>query len=96
MQRFASSEVTAAPIDDYRNVAVDEQAWANDYFLRTFCGEAGGEVELRGLPVTLSRTPGRVESLGPELGQDTELLLVDVLGCSWDEIGELKAKGAIP
>ena len=96
MRRFASSEVTAAPIDDYRNVAVDEQAWANDYFLRTFCGEAGGEVELRGLPVTLSRTPGRVESLGPELGQDTELLLVDVLGCSWDEIGELKAKGAIP
>jgi len=96
MERFAGAGVTAAPINDYRDVAVDEQAWANSYFTRAFCGEANGEVELRGMPVTLSRTPGRVETLGPELGQDTELLLVDVLGCSWDEIGELKSKGAIP
>lgn len=96
MERFDAAGVTAAPVNDYRDVAVDEQAWANDYFLRGFCDEAGGEVEYRGLPVTLSRTPGRVETLGPELGQDTELFLVDVLGCSWDEIGELKAKGAIP
>lgn len=96
MERFESAGVTAAPINDYKDAAEDEQAWANDYFTRAFCGEANGEVELRGLPVTLSRTPGRVEALGPELGQDTELFLVDAMGCSWDEIGELKAKGAIP
>lgn len=96
MGRFASAGVTASPVNDYRQMAVDEQAWANDYIVRTFCGEAGGDVEHRGLPVTLSRTPGRVETLGPELGQDTELLLVDVIGCSWDEIGDLKVKGAIP
>jgi crotonobetainyl-CoA:carnitine CoA-transferase CaiB-like acyl-CoA transferase len=96
MERFAAAGVTAAPINDYRDVADDEQAWANEYFTRSFCSEVGGEVELRGMPVTLSRTPGRVQTLGPELGQDTELLLVDVLGCSWDEIADLKAQGAIP
>jgi crotonobetainyl-CoA:carnitine CoA-transferase CaiB-like acyl-CoA transferase len=96
LTRFGAAGLTTAPINDYREVAVDPQAWANDYFTRTFCGEVGGEVELRGLPVTLSRTPGKVATLGPELGQDTELLLVEVLGCSWDEIGELKAAGAIP
>jgi hypothetical protein len=37
-----------------------------------------------------------VESLGPELGQDTELILTDVLGINWDRIGELKERGVIP
>jgi crotonobetainyl-CoA:carnitine CoA-transferase CaiB-like acyl-CoA transferase len=88
--------VPAAPIVDFRDLAADEQAWANDYLLRAPCAEAGGEVELRGLPVTLSRTPGRVQPLGLELGQDTELMLFDTFGVSWDEIAELKAAGAIP
>lgn len=96
LARFEDRGVVAAPINSFAEVAVDEQAWANDYFTRMFCGEAGGEVEFRGLPITLSRTPGRIASLGPELGQDTELALVDSFGLSWDEIGELKAKGAIP
>jgi crotonobetainyl-CoA:carnitine CoA-transferase CaiB-like acyl-CoA transferase len=96
MQRFAEHGVVAAPILDFRDMAVDEQAWANDYLLRAPCGEAGGDVEFRGLPVTLSRTPGRVEQLGLELGQDTELALFDTFGVSWDEIAELKVKGAIP
>jgi hypothetical protein len=34
--------------------------------------------------------------LGLELGQDTELMLFDTFGVSWDEIAELKAAGAIP
>jgi crotonobetainyl-CoA:carnitine CoA-transferase CaiB-like acyl-CoA transferase len=96
LERFGTHGVVAAPINSFSDVAVDEQAWANDYFARLFCGEAGGEVEFRGLPITLSRTPGRIESLGPELGQDTEMSLVDSFGFCWDEIGELKAKGAIP
>ncbi len=91
-----SAGLAVAAVNDFSHVAGDEQAWANDYFVRLFCGEAGGEVEFRGLPVTLSRTPGKVERLGPELGQDTELGLVETFGCSWDEIGELKAAGAIP
>lgn len=96
VQVFTAAGVTAAQINDYRDVAVDDQAWANDYFLTDDCAEAGRRVEFRGLPVTLSRTPGRVDTLGPELGQDTELSLVEILGIPWEEIGELKTKGAIP
>jgi crotonobetainyl-CoA:carnitine CoA-transferase CaiB-like acyl-CoA transferase len=48
------------------------------------------------LPITLSKTPGSVETLGPELGQDTELILADVLEMDWDRIGELKERGVIP
>jgi crotonobetainyl-CoA:carnitine CoA-transferase CaiB-like acyl-CoA transferase len=54
------------------------------------------EVDVRGLPVTLSKTPGEVVTLGPQLGQDTEILMMDLLEYEWDEIEALKAKGAIP
>lgn len=93
---FAEVGIPAGPINVLADVADDLQAWANNYFVKAHCADVNREVELRGLPVTLSKTPGSVETLGPELGQDTELILLDTLGCSWDEIGELKANGAIP
>ena len=50
---------------------------------------------MRGLPVTLSKTPGEINSLGPQLGQDTELVMMELLGYEWEEIEALKARGAI-
>jgi crotonobetainyl-CoA:carnitine CoA-transferase CaiB-like acyl-CoA transferase len=87
---------SAALIETYRGVAEDEHAWANTYFSQVQCDELGEEVAIRGVPVGLGRSPGSVETLGPELGQDTELLLFDVLGLDWDRIGELKELGVIP
>jgi crotonobetainyl-CoA:carnitine CoA-transferase CaiB-like acyl-CoA transferase len=95
-QRWRSAGIDASPIQTLEDIANDPQAWENDYLLETHCDEVGREVAIRGLPITLSKTPGRVETLGPELGQDTELILADTVGCSWDEIGEPKEKGAIP
>jgi hypothetical protein len=40
-------------------------------------------------------TPGTVRSLGPQLGQDTELILFETLGYDWDKIGALKESGTI-
>ena len=94
--RLRAAGIASAQVNDFRDVADDEQAWANGYFATAHCAEVNREVSFRGLPITLSRTPGRVETLGPELGQDTELMLFDTFGYSWDDIGELKAKGAIP
>ena len=96
MRRWRELGIVASPIANLAELAEDQQAWANDYLMKTHCDEVNREVTIRGLPVRLSRTPGSVRSLGPELGQDTELILFETLGYSWDEIADLKAKGAIP
>ena len=96
VERSTRAGIPAARIRHIREIADDEQAWANDYLVHAQCDEIGEQVALRGLPVTLARTPGRVDTLGPELGQDTEMILFELLGLDWDRIGELKEQGVIP
>jgi crotonobetainyl-CoA:carnitine CoA-transferase CaiB-like acyl-CoA transferase len=96
MDRWTPAGIVASPIQNLKDISEDPQAWQNDYLLKAHCDEVNREVDIRGLPVTLSKTPGSVETLGPELGQDTELFLADTLGISWDRIGELKEQGVIP
>jgi crotonobetainyl-CoA:carnitine CoA-transferase CaiB-like acyl-CoA transferase len=96
LRRWREHGIAASLVSNLAELAEDRQAWANDYLMKTHCDEVNREVTIRGLPVRLSRTPGTVRSLGPELGQDTELILFETLGYSWDEIADLKAKGAIP
>lgn len=96
IDRWRKRGIAAGPIQNLKDLAEDPQAWENDYLLEVHCDEVDREVDVRGLPIRLSRTPGRVESLGPELGQDTELILTEVLGMDWDRIGELKQRGVIP
>ncbi len=95
LERLSAAGLIATDVRNFAELEADEQAWANDYFVKTHCGEVNREVTVRGLPVTLSKTPGEVRSLGPELGQDTELMLVETLGYTWEQVGELKAAGAI-
>jgi crotonobetainyl-CoA:carnitine CoA-transferase CaiB-like acyl-CoA transferase len=96
IDRWTPLGIPASPIQSLKDVAEDPQAWANEYLVKAHCDEVNREVEVRGLPITLSKTPGKVESLGPELGQDTELILADVLEMDWDRIGALKERGVIP
>lgn len=96
VEALRAEGIPAEVVVRYDSLLHDVQARANRYLASAHCAAAGGEVEFRGLPVTLHRTPGRIESLGPELGQDTEVLLMEALELDWDEISALKASGAIP
>jgi crotonobetainyl-CoA:carnitine CoA-transferase CaiB-like acyl-CoA transferase len=93
---LSDAGIDASPIRSFKELAEDPQAWENDYLLKIACGEVDREVEIRGLPVTLSKTPGSVETLGPELGQDTEIVLMEMLGMEWEQIEALKEQGVIP
>ena len=39
--------------------------------------------------------PGRIREPAPEFGQHTELILTELLGYSWDRVGELREKQVI-
>jgi crotonobetainyl-CoA:carnitine CoA-transferase CaiB-like acyl-CoA transferase len=93
--RFDVAGLPATRIVDFSVLADDEGAWENDYLMKTHCSEVNREVDVRGMPVTFRETPGAIETLGPELGQDTEMILFEALGYDWDKIGELKAAGVI-
>jgi crotonobetainyl-CoA:carnitine CoA-transferase CaiB-like acyl-CoA transferase len=96
MAAFKAEGLIASPVNNLADVIKDEQAWQNGYFLKAYSEEVNREVDVRGMPVTLSKTPGELRCLGPELGQDTEILMMELLGYEWETIEELKAKGAIP
>ena len=80
------------PVRSYLEIAEDEQAWANGY-LDYIPREDGDDVPTVGLPVRLSRTPGSLRHLAPELGQHTEEVLLEA-GLDWDEINALRDRGA--
>lgn len=95
MAAFAAAGVVASPVNNLADVIRDEQAWQNQYFMKTYCEEVQREVDVRGLPIRLSKTPGEVRTLGPQLGQDTELIMMNLLGYEWEEIEALKSDRAI-
>ena len=86
MAAFGREGLAASPVNNLADVIRDEQAWRNGYFMKTWCEEVQREVDVRGLPVTLSRTPGEIRCLGPQLGQDTELVMIELLGYECDDI----------
>ena len=89
---FNKVEIAAAPVNDFADLENDPQVIANDYVVE-IDDPIYGRVKLPNVGVKLSHTPGEVTRLGPELGQHTEEVLMEVLGYSWEEIGKLREAG---
>ena len=69
----------------------DPQVRANNYIV-DFEHPQHGTVQVIGMPVLLSETPGQVRMPAPEFGQHTEEILHDVLGYDWERIGDLRRR----
>ena len=72
----------------------DPQVIANNYITQ-FAHPVIGDVKMCNFPVTFSETPAGVWKEAPELGQDTESILIDELGYDWNDIGRLQEVGTI-
>jgi crotonobetainyl-CoA:carnitine CoA-transferase CaiB-like acyl-CoA transferase len=86
--------IPVAVVKNYAEVASDPQVIANNYIV-DFEHPTAGDVKYVGLPVQLSKTPGRIRRPAPELGQHTEEILQSLGSYSWEEITGLKDKGII-
>ena len=71
----------------------DPQAIANGFFTEVMHPEAG-KLKLVASPVRFHQKPAQIKTTAPEIGQNTEEILLDI-GCGWEEIARLKEQGVI-
>ena len=89
-----TGDIICTPLQTLRDLPNDPQVIANNYIIE--CDhEVLGKVKQRGIPIELSKTPGKVKVEAPEFGQHTEEVLIEMGGYSWEEIAELREKEVI-
>ncbi|HET89314.1 MAG TPA: CoA transferase [Chloroflexi bacterium] len=82
------------PINTIPDVFAHPQAEARGLALETDHPTAG-TVRVTGFPYKLSGTPAEIRLPPPLLGQHTAEVLTDLLGCSAEEVEDLREQGAI-
>ena len=82
-----------APVQTLDQVVDGPQVHANSS-TTTLTHAEEGDFNILTAPIKYGRTPGIPTSTAPELGQDTEVTLLE-LGYTWDEVIDLKEQGAI-
>jgi crotonobetainyl-CoA:carnitine CoA-transferase CaiB-like acyl-CoA transferase len=92
--RLLQGAVAVAPVNPPGALHDDPQLQHLGYF-EVAEHTVMGPQRYNGLQARLSRTPGRVRKAAPCLGEDTLMILRDLLGCDDDEIGELLASDAV-
>jgi succinyl-CoA:(S)-malate CoA-transferase subunit A len=94
MDRCLAVGVPIGRINSIADIAADPHCRAREVVTR-IAAEGLGEVAVPSVMPRLSRTPGRVASLGPALGEATAAVLCDLLGLSDDEMDRLRRSGAV-
>ncbi len=91
IERLVAGKVPCGPVYDYQQVAEDEHFWLNGYLQET-PHQNFEQHHVVGIPVSFSETATKVQSAAPELGQNTEEVLLG-LGYDWDDIVRLHDGG---
>ena len=86
--------VPCGPINAMDKVVTHPQVEAREMITRV-AHHITGEVEVPGIPIKLSETPGSVDAPAPSLGEHTTEVLTGLLELSLDEINTLKQDGII-
>ena len=84
-----AEEVPAGKVNSIADIFADEHIQARGN-LAAVAVAGLGEVVVPGVVPRLSATPGRIESLGPALGNATQDVLSGLLGLHADDIGRLR------
>jgi len=88
------AEVPAGAINSVEDIFADPQFEARENLLKIVEPNLG-EVTVPGVIPKLSRTPGRLKSLGPAFGSATEQILGGLCGVTPGELEDLREKGVV-
>ena len=92
VERLTAEAQRFSPVRSHDQVTADPQSFANGYIVETEHPQFG-TVNLVGCPIQMSDTPTRYGIEAPQLGQDTEMVLVEA-GYDWDDLESLRERGA--
>jgi formyl-CoA transferase len=92
-QRLAGFSGVWAPVLDVKEVHAHPQVEPNGY-LPTLTSNEGIEFRIVATPIAFDDEPTVPQGPAPELGQDTEMVLIDA-GMDWDEISAIRETGAL-
>jgi crotonobetainyl-CoA:carnitine CoA-transferase CaiB-like acyl-CoA transferase len=97
-QILAKCNATGAPAGPLNNIADifgDRQFHARRNLVAIDVEDIAETVVVPNVIPRLSRTPGRIQHLGPRLGEHTDEVLKELLGLSDDEVNELRARRVV-
>lgn len=94
LELFSRTGVVSSPVNDIGQVLEDPQVLHREMLL-TVEHDRLGKMKVVGTPMKFSRTPCRIETAAPDLGEHTEEILIGELGLSTEEVERLRQDGVI-
>jgi crotonobetainyl-CoA:carnitine CoA-transferase CaiB-like acyl-CoA transferase len=94
MAVFEREEVAAAPVYAVSQLVADEQLVAREVFTRVADGELGSMLVQAPVP-RFSATDGRIDHLGPTLGQHNQEVYGELLGIKAPDVEAMRESGVI-
>ena len=92
--KLLSGAVPVAPVQDAADIAADPQVAARDMIVAVEHPGAASTVDIAGVPIKFTSTPGAVRTRAPLLGEHTAEALGEA-GFAMDDIAKLKEAGVI-
>lgn len=94
LAKLSAHRVPVAPVNDFAHALNDPQVRARDMIARVGLSQ-GGSVEMPGNPVKLSGSSPQEYSPPPTLGQQTDSVLAELLGCDPAKLAQLRRDGVV-
>ena len=94
VKELAKVGVPCGPVNTIDKVVEDPQIGAREMIV-DLATQVAGQVQIPGIPIKLSQTPGQVDTPAPMLGQHTEEVLINLLEISKAEIERLQQLGVV-
>ncbi|HXF52163.1 MAG TPA: CaiB/BaiF CoA-transferase family protein [Dehalococcoidia bacterium] len=95
IEEFDRIGLPCGPLNNIAQAVAQPQVRARDMLVELRHPRMGRPLTVPNTPIKLSRTPGGVKGLPPDVGEHTEEILTGWLGLSEDEVRRLEALGVV-